>query len=55
MEVIEDWGFASKLGYFVIEKALNNGIKMKPLSQLVLASASSGSCLQYTDSTSTQI
>jgi len=32
MEVIEDWGFASKLGYFVMDNAGNNDTMMESLS-----------------------
>ncbi|KAK4071107.1 hypothetical protein Purlil1_13524 [Purpureocillium lilacinum] len=32
LEVIEDWGFASKLGYFVMDNAGNNDTMMKSLS-----------------------
>jgi len=32
MEVVEDWGFASKLGYFVMDNASNNDTMMKSLS-----------------------
>ena len=32
MEVIEDWGFAPKLGYFVMDNASNNDTMMKSLS-----------------------
>ncbi|KYK57504.1 putative AC9 transposase [Drechmeria coniospora] len=32
MEVVDDWGFASKLGYFVTDNASNNDTMMKSLS-----------------------
>ena len=32
MEVVNDWGFASKLGYFVMDNASNNDTMMKSLS-----------------------
>lgn len=32
MEVVEDWGFASKLGYFVMDNAGNNDTMMRSLS-----------------------
>jgi hypothetical protein len=32
MEVVADWGFASKLGYFVMDNATNNDTMMKSLS-----------------------
>ncbi|OWT42367.1 BED zinc finger domain-containing protein [Pochonia chlamydosporia 170] len=36
MEVVEDWGFASKLGYFVMDNATNNDTMMKSLSLALL-------------------
>jgi predicted RNA-binding protein len=32
MEVVENWGFASKLGYFVIDNAGNNDTMTRSLS-----------------------
>ncbi|KAM3517051.1 hypothetical protein MY4038_010335 [Beauveria bassiana] len=36
MDVIDDWGFASKLGYFVMDNAGNNDTMMKCLSLALL-------------------
>jgi hypothetical protein len=32
MEVISDYGIASKVGYFMMDNAVNNGTMMKALS-----------------------
>lgn len=44
MEVVDDWGFASKLGYFVMDNASNNDTMMKSLSLGQYHSISSKRC-----------